>query len=59
MVKNYISNYLEKFYEHLINYSKNDFLKIVKILKDIKKKKEKSYYSRQWGKCCHGKSCKC
>ena len=41
MVKNYISNYLEKFYEHLINYSKNDFLKIVKILKDIKKKKKK------------------
>jgi D-sedoheptulose 7-phosphate isomerase len=39
--KNYFKNYLEKFSKILVNYSHNDFLKIVKILIKIKKNKKK------------------
>jgi D-sedoheptulose 7-phosphate isomerase len=39
--KNYFKNYLEKFSKILVNYSQNDFLKIVKILIKIKKNKKK------------------
>ena len=39
--KNYIENYLNKFNRLLIDYNKHDFLKIIKILKEIKKKNKK------------------
>ena len=39
--KNYIENYLNKFNRLLINDKKYDFLKIIKILKEIKKKIKK------------------
>jgi D-sedoheptulose 7-phosphate isomerase len=39
--KNYFKNYLKKFSEILINYSHKDFLKVVKILTEIKKNKKK------------------
>jgi D-sedoheptulose 7-phosphate isomerase len=39
--KNYFKNYLEKFSKIIVNYSHNDFLKIVKILIKIKKNKKK------------------
>jgi D-sedoheptulose 7-phosphate isomerase len=39
--KNYFKNYLEKFSKILVNYPHNDFLKVVKILIEIKKNKKK------------------
>ena len=39
--KIYFKNYLEKFSKILINYPHNDFLKVIKILKEIKKNKKK------------------
>ena len=41
MKKNYFKNYFEKFSKILINYPHKDFLKVVKILIEIKKKKKK------------------
>ena len=41
MKKNYFKNYLEKISKIFINYSHKDFLKIAKILIEIKKKKKK------------------
>jgi D-sedoheptulose 7-phosphate isomerase len=41
MKKNYFKNYLKKFSKILINYSHKDFLKVVKILIEIKKNKKK------------------
>jgi D-sedoheptulose 7-phosphate isomerase len=41
MRKNYFKKYLDKFAKILIDYSDEDFLKIVKILREIKKNKKK------------------
>lgn len=41
MKKNYFKNYLEKFSKILSNYSHKDFLKVVKIIIEIKKNKKK------------------
>ena len=41
MKKNYTKNYLNKFSKLLINYNHKDFLKIIKILNEIKKNKKK------------------
>jgi D-sedoheptulose 7-phosphate isomerase len=41
MKNNYISKYLNKYSEVLMNYNSKDFLKIASIIKDIKKNKKK------------------
>lgn len=41
MSNKYISNYLTKLSQLLINYESKDFLKIIKLLKEIKKNKKK------------------
>ena len=41
MKKNYIKNYLNKYSKILIDYDHNDFLKIIKILEEIRRKKKK------------------
>jgi D-sedoheptulose 7-phosphate isomerase len=41
MKKNYFKKYLDKFAKIFIDYSDEDFLKIVKILREIKKNKKK------------------
>jgi len=38
MKNNYITDYLNKFSKILINYNHKDFLKIIKILNEVKKK---------------------
>ena len=41
MKNNYITDYLNKFSDHISNFNYKDFLNIVKILKKIKKNKKK------------------
>ena len=41
MSKNYLSNYFDKFSKLLVDYNHKDFLKIVKLLKEVKRNKKK------------------
>ena len=41
MSKDYLSNYFDKFSKLLVDYNHKDFLKIVKLLKEVKRNKKK------------------
>ena len=49
MKNRYISEYLNKLSKLIIDFRHEDFLKIVGALKEIKKNKKKSNFSRKWG----------